>query len=317
MVKRGSIFRDGISYIYLLPAFLLMTVFIFYPIVNTFLTSFKTDYRFLTGDFVSYGLSTYKAILTDKVFHRACLNTAFIAFVCVPLSMLIALGLAQLIHSVPRVRQLFVTMYYLPQVTNVIAAGLVFALIFDNNFGLFNTVLGWFGISPVAWISGVGIAGSPELYRQSYLRCLFVLLVYEIWSGLPLKILLFVGGLQNINKQYYQVAHIDGTSRLNILRKITLPLLSPTTIYIYVTSTITAVKAYSAVIALFGSSFGPAGDNSKMLITIVGYIMDSLGDYLSPGAVSKASAAAVILMIISMILTFIQLLVSRKKVHYK
>lgn len=317
MVKRGSIFRDGISYIYLLPAFLLMTVFIFYPIVNTFLTSFKTDYRFLTGDFVSYGLSTYKAILTDKVFHRACLNTAFIAFVCVPLSMLIALGLALLIHSVPRVRQLFVTMYYLPQVTNVIAAGLVFALIFDNNFGLFNTVLGWFGISPVAWISGVEIAGSPELYRQSYLRCLFVLLVYEIWSGLPLKILLFVGGLQNINKQYYQVAHIDGTSRLNILRKITLPLLSPTTIYIYVTSTITAVKAYSAVIALFGSSFGPAGDNSKMLITIVGYIMDSLGDYLSPGAVSKASAAAVILMIISMILTFIQLLVSRKKVHYK
>ncbi len=317
MVKRGGIWRDGISYIYLLPAFALMAVFIFYPIVNTILTSFKTDYRFLTGDFVNYSLDTYKAVLTDSTFHRACLNTSFVAFICVPLSMLIALGLALLINAIPKCRQFFMTLFYLPQVTNVIAAGLVFSLLFNNNFGLINTVLGWFGISPVAWISGVGIAGSAELYQQSYMRCLFVLLIYEIWSGLPLKILLFVGGLQNINKQYYQVAHVDGTSRWNILRKITLPLLSPTTIYIYVTSTITAMKAYSAVVALFGSSFGPAGDRSKMMITIVGYIMDSLGDYLSPGAVSKASAAAVILMIICMILTFIQLKVSRKRVHYK
>lgn len=317
MVKRNYHLRDGISYIYLIPAYALMAVFVFYPIVNTIVTSGKVGYKFLTGAFVSYGFETYYAILTDPIFHRACINTAFIVFVCVPASMLLALGIALLLNSIRKLKDFFVTLFYLPQVTNVIAAGMVFALIFNNNFGLINMVLGWFGIEPIAWISGIGIAGSEELYRQSYFRCLFVLFVYEVWSGLSLKVLLFIGGLQNINKQYYQAAHIDGTSRWNIFRKITLPLLSPTTIYIYVTSSITAFKAYSAVIALFGDKFGPAGDNSKMMITIVGYIMDSMGDYLSVDAVSKASAAAVLLMVIILILTLIQLKMTGKRVHYK
>jgi len=211
----------------------------------------------------------------------------------------------------------FVTLFYLPQVTNVIAAGMVFGLIFDNNFGLINTVLGWLGIDPIAWISGIGIAGSEQLYRTSYMRCLFVLFIYQMCSGLALKVLLFLSGLQNINKQYYQVAQIDGTSKWNILRKVTLPLLPPTTIYIYVTSSITAFKTYSAVVALFGDSFGSKGDNSKMMITIVGYIMDSLGNYLNAGAVSKASAAGVILMIVIFILTVFQLTATGKRVHYK
>ena len=316
MVRKNPL-RNGISYLYLLPAFALMAVFVFYPIVNTIITSGKTGYKFLTGAFISYGLETYRDILTDPVFHRACLNTAFIGFICVPVSMLFALGIALLLNSIQRLQSFFVTLFYLPQVTNVIAAGMVFALIFNNNFGLMNTILGWFGIDPISWISGVGIAGSEELYQQSYLRCLFVLFVYEIWAGLSLKILLFIGGLQNINPQYYQAARIDGTSRWNIFRKITLPLLSPTTIYIYITSSITAFKAYSAVVALFGDKFGPAGDNSKMMITIVGYIMDSLGDYLSAGAVSKASAAAVLLMAIILLLTLVQLSLTRKRVHYK
>lgn len=317
MVKKTYRLRDGVAYLYLLPAFLLMTIFVFYPIVNTIITSLKSGYKFLTDTFIVYGLDTYLSILSDPVFHRACLNTAFIAFICVPASMLIALATALMLNSIGRLRNLFVTLFYLPQVTNTIAAGMVFALIFNNHFGLINTMLGWFGIEPVAWISGVGIAASPELYNQSYLRCLFVLFVYEVWSGLSLKILLFIGGLQNINKQYYQAARIDGTSRWNVLRKITLPLLSPTTIYIYVTSSITAFKTYSAVVGLFGNTFGPAGDSSRMMITIVGYIMDSLGDYLTVDAVSKASAAAVLLMVVILLLTYIQLKAMGRRVHYK
>lgn len=305
------------AYFYLAPAFLLMAVFVFYPIINTIVTSAKLDYRFLTGDFVRYCLDNYGAILSDPVFHRACLNTAFLVMVCVPVSMLTSLGVALLLHSIKKLRGFFATLYYLPQVTNVIAAGMVFSLLFNNHFGLINMVSGWFGIAPVAWISGVGIAGDPALYQQAYLRCLFVLFVYSIWQGLSLKVILFLGGLQNISPQYYQAARIDGTSRWNILRKITLPLLSPTTIYIYVTSTITAFKSYSAVVALFGDSFGPAGDSSKMMITIVGYIMDSMGNYLKPGSVSMASAAAVLLMLIIMVLTLLQLKVTGKRVHYQ
>lgn len=309
--------RDYKAYVYLLPAFLLMAVFIIYPVINTLITSFKEGYRFLTGDYVRLSLKNYTDILQDKTFRRALFNTAFIAFVCVPASMLSALVISLLLNSIKRFKGLFMTLFYLPQVTNIIAAGMIFALIFNSNFGLMNAFLGLFGIEPVQWISGVGIAASKQLYNQSYIRCLFVLFVYSVWSGLSLKVVLFLGGLQNIRKDYYQAAQLDGTSRWKTLRKITLPLLSPTTFYVFITSVITAFKAYSAVVALFTTAYGPAGDNSKMMITIVGYIIDALGSYLSAGSVSSASSAAVILMVIIMSLTAIQFKLSHRWVHYK
>lgn len=315
--KQKGLAFSRYAYIYLIPAFALMAVFVLYPIVNTVILSFKLDYKFLTGEFTRFSLQHYADTLRDPVFLRACTNTAFIAFICVPLSMLSALAVALGLNSIKRFRNFLTTLYYLPQVTNVIAAGFVFALIFNNNFGLLNTVLGWFGVEPIAWISGNGIAGSAELYRQSYMRCLFVLFTYSMWQGLSLKVILFLSGLQNINPQYYQVAQIDGTSKWNVLRKITLPLLSPTTLYVYITSSITAFKAYSMVVALFSDKYGPAGDNSKMMITLVGYIMEQLGNYLKPGAVSMASTAAVVLMVMIMILTALQLKLTGKRVHYR
>jgi multiple sugar transport system permease protein len=305
------------AYLYLLPAFLLLLVFTFYPVINTIITSFRFNYRFLTGDFLYFSTQHYIDIVSDPVFRRAVANTAFIAFICVPASMITALITALLLHSVKKFKGFFTTLYYLPQVTNVIAAGMVFAMLFNNNFGFVNMVLGWFGIEPVAWISGVGIAGSAELYSQSYRRCLFILFTYSLWQGLPLKVILFLGGLANINKQYYQAASVDGVSRWNVFRRITLPLLSPIMLYVYITSVITAWKAYSAVVALFGQSFGPIGDNSKMMITVVGYIIDSLGSYLTAGAISLAGAAAIILMIIIMVFTAIQFKISNRWVHYK
>lgn len=315
--KNRGLNYSKMAFVYLLPAFVLMAVFILYPMVNTILLSVKYDYRFLTGDFVKYSFQHYVDIFQDPVFRRACLNTLFMGFVCVPASMLGALAVALCLNSIKKFQGFLTTLYYLPQVTNVIAAGFVFALIFDNNFGLLNTALGWFGIDPVAWISGVGIAGSEELYNQSYLRCLFVLFTYSMWQGLSLKVVLFLGGLRSINPQYYQAAQVDGTSRWNVFRRITLPLLSPTTLYVYITSSITAFKAYAAVVALFGDQYGPAGDNSKMMITLVGYIMDQLGDYLDPGAVSMASAAAVILLLMIMVLTAIQMKLTDRRVYYR
>ena len=313
MVKR----RDYHAYIYLLPAFFLMAVFVLYPVTNTVLTSFKEGYRFLTGSFLLLSFQNYRMILQDEIFFRAIFNTSFIAFVCVPFSMLTALVTALLLNSIKRLKGYFMTLFYLPQVTNVIAAGMVFALIFNNHFGLINMLLIRIGINPVEWISGVGIAASKELYLASYLRCLFVLFVYMMWNGLSLKVILFLGGLQNIREDYYMAARLDGTSKWRILRKITLPLLSPTTFYVFITSVITAFKAYSQVVALFTTTYGPAGDNSKMMITVVGYIIDALGSYLSAGSVSVASAAAVLLMIIIMVLTALQFKILNRWVHYK
>lgn len=305
------------AYLYLIPAFGLMTVFILYPMVNTFVVSFKYNYRFLTGDYVRFSWMHYLEILRDPTFLRASMNTFFMVFVCVPASMLSAFLVALGLNSVKRFRGFLATLYYLPQVTNVIAAGFVFALIFNNDFGLLNRFLEWLGFDAVAWISGVGIAGSAKLFHQSYMRCLFVLFTYSVWQGLSLKVILFMGGLSSINPQYYQVSQIDGTSKWKVLTKITLPLLSPTVLYVYITSSITAFKTYSAVVALFGNRFGPVGDNKKMMITLVGYIMDKLGNYMEPGAVSMAGTAAVLLLLIIMVLTAIQLRMSRKGVHYR
>lgn len=313
--QRGLAFTYT-AYLYLIPAFILMGLFILYPMVNTIIVSFKYGYRFLTGEFVKFSAGYYVEILKDDMFHRACMNTVFLVFVCVPLSMISALLVALGIQASSKVKNFLATLYYLPQVTNVIAAGFVFALIFNNDFGLLNRILGLFGVDPVAWISGVGIAASDTLYLQAYLKCLFILFVYSMWSGLSLKVILFLGGLGSINPQYYQVADIDGTSKWKVLTKITLPLLSPTTMYIYITSSITAFKAYSAVIALFGENYGPVGDNRKMMITLVGYIMEKLGSYLDAGAVSMASTAAVILLIIIMLLTAVQFKLTDRKVHY-
>jgi len=304
------------AFLYLLPAFVLMAIFILYPMLNTIIVSSKYDYRFLTGEFAEFSFKHYVEIIKDPIFRRACLNTVFMVFVCVPASMLSALLVALGLQSIKKFRNFLATLYYLPQVTNVIAAGFVFALIFNNNFGLLNMLLERLGFEPVAWISGVGISGSQVLYNKSYMRCLFVLFTYSMWQGLSLKVILFLGGLSSINPQYYQAARIDGTSKWNVFRKITLPLLSPTTLYVYVTSSITAFKSYSAVVALFGDSYGPAGDNTKMMITLVGYIMDQLGDYLKPGAVSMASTAAVMLLFIIMVLTALQLKITHRRVHY-
>ncbi len=314
---RNPLSDDRKAYFYLLPAFVLLVIFTVYPVINTIITSVKLDYRFLTGVYNGFSFGHYLDILRDKTFQRACLNTAFIAFICVPASLITALVTALLLNSIKALRNFLTTLYYLPQVTNIIAAGMVFALLFHTNSGFINLVLGWFGMDPVPWISGVGIAGSADLYTRSYIRCLFILFIYSLWQGLSLKVILFLSGLQNINPQYRQAAEIDGTSQWNIFRKITFPLLSPVTMYVLITSVITALKSYASVVALFGDSYGPIGDNSKMMITIVGYIIDSLGDYLSPGAISKASAAAFILLLIIVILTALQFYFSKKWVHYK
>lgn len=315
--EKPRIRYDHTAYLYLLPAFVLLGIFTIFPVMNTLITSFKEQFQFLTGQFSGFGMRHHLETLRNPIFIRALMNTVFIAFICVPCSMIVSLALALSLQAVRRLEGIYLTIFYLPQVTNVIAAGLVFAFIFNTNFGLANTVLGWFGIEPVAWLSGQGIAGSQQLYNQAYARSLFILFIYSVWDGLALNVLLFLGGLRNINKEYYEAAQVDGARTWRMIRQITLPLLSPTTIFIFITSVIFAFRAYANVVALFGTSYGPPGDNSKMMITLVGYIMDALGNYLTPGSVSSASAAAVILVLMVMVVVYLQLKLTRKWVHYR
>lgn len=242
-------------------------------------------------------------ILKDQSFWMAMKNTFVIAFVSVPVSIIIALVISVALKNIPKLKGLFQTIYFLPYVTNAIAIGMAFAFMFHQNYGLFNYILGWFGISSINWIGGT----------SSWWSQMGALLIFTIWSGLAFKILVFTSGLQNIDKQYYDAAKIDSASKTTVFKRITVPLLSPLILYISITSMIGALKAYNSVIGLFGEKLGAT---PYSMITIVAFVYKYRSSYTDVGYISYAASAAIILFVITVTFSLIQGVVSRKRVHY-
>lgn len=303
MLERKSNFR---AWLYLAPALVLLTIFTFYPLFNAFLISFFKDVvieDMSTSGFA--GLDNYKQVINNGNFKRALLNTSVIVFVSVPISVLLSLFIAVGLKSIKKLQGIYQTVFFLPYVTNAIAIGMAFAFIFNTNYGLLNTILGWFGQdpdNPINWI------GSGATWGRS----MTALLIFSIWGGLAFKILVFLSGLQGIDKQYYDAAKIDSTPRNRIFTKITVPLLSPMIAYVTITSFIGAFKVYTTVVGMFGPSMGPAG-SPRQLITVVGLVYGYIGDI---GQGGTAAAIAIILFLITLAFTGIQMQVSKKRVHY-
>ncbi|HRX92359.1 MAG TPA: sugar ABC transporter permease [Candidatus Izemoplasmatales bacterium] len=289
--------------LYLLPALILMGVFIFYPLVNAFYISFLDNYRPLLGTASGYTFANYTRVWNDQYFKDALKNTFVVAFISVPVSILISLLISVGLKSIKWLKGFFQTIFFLPYVTNAIAIGMAFAFMFHQEYGLVNVILGWFGIDPVNWIGGL----------SSWWAQMGALLIYSVWNGLAFKILVFTSGLQNIDKQYYDAAKIDSASKSRIFRKITIPLLSPFILYISITSMIGALKTYNSVVGLFGTKLGAT---PYSMVTIVAYVYNYVSGYTDVGSISRAAASAIILFIITVIFSLIQGVVSRKRVHY-
>ncbi len=303
------------AWIYLAPALILMALFTFYPLINTFIISFLKDYNSITGACEGFTFDNYSMVLGIKPYldvgdpelnvyitdfvNYALPNTLLITFVTVPISIILALAIAIGINSIKWLRGLFQTIFFLPYVTNVIAVGMVFALIFSPN-GFFNQIF--------------GIVGKDWVRNTDWASAMFVLCTYIIWTALPYKILIFLSGLQNIDKQYYEAARVDSASKRKTIRKITIPLLSPQILYIMITSFIGAFKEYNAVVGVFNGA-STSSQNVKDLYTVVYYIYDQISSSDST-QISFAAAAAVILFAIILLLTIVQMPVSKKKVHY-
>ncbi len=272
-----------------------------YPLVDVFIYSFEEGYNSASGTFFGVGGYNYAYVLHDPYFMQALKNTFILVIITVPvstgISLLIALGLS----SVDRLKELFQTVYFLPYVTNTLAVGLVFMILFKKTpytDGMINLLLHLFGAPSVDFIDG------------PYWAKMFVLCFYTVWVVMPFKILILTSALASVNPVYYSAAKVDGTSKTRIFTRITVPLISPMIFYLVITGFIGAFKAYSDAVALFGTDLNAAGMN-----TIVGYVYDMLyGD--SGGFPSYASAAAVILFLIVLTITCINLLVSKKYVHY-
>ena len=289
------------AWLYLLPAMAFLGVFLVYPLVDVLVYSFEEGFNFASQTCFGIGLYNYRYVLSDPYFLQALKNTLILVLITVPVSTGLALLISLGLSSIGKLRQLYQTIFFLPYVTNTLAVGLVFMILFKKtpySDGLANLVLGFFGMAPVDFISG------------PYWAKMLVLSLYTIWIVMPFKILILTSALAGVNPTYYAAARVDGTGKLRIFTKITLPMISPTVFYLIITGFIGAFKAYSDAVALFGVDLNAAGMN-----TLVGYVYDMLYGN-SGGYPSYASAAAMILFAIVLTITCINLLVSRKHIHY-
>lgn len=303
------------AWLYLSPAIVLLLVFTVWPIINTLIMAFSENYSSLAGvggQTFQFGIGNFKHVIGYKGFVTCLKNTMLLCVLTVPLSTILALLISVCLNAIKPFQKLLQTIYFLPYVTNSIAIGMVFAAMFNivgnissedqiiTTAGIINNFLGLFGVEPINWIN----AGS------SYWANITVMVIYIVWNALPFKILILLGGLQSVNKQYYDAAKIDSTPKWRVLTKITVPLLSPMIAYVVITGFIGGFKEYSSIVGIFDVGMGPAGDHGR-LNTMVGYIYDSIKNQQG-----RASAAALILFGIIFVVTMINLYVSKKKTHY-
>ena len=293
--------RNKKAWLYLLPAMLFLGAFMVYPLIDVLIYSVEEGYNFVTQSFYGYGAYNYLYVLHDPLFLQALKNTFILVVITVPLSTAVALLISVALSSVKTVKKAFQTVYFLPYVTNTLAVGMVFMVLFDKTEytdGLFNMLIKLFGGNAVDFING------------PYWAKMLVLCLYTVWVVMPFKVLVLTSALASVKKDYYNAAKVDGTSKWRTFTKITIPMISPMLFYLVITGFIGAFKAYSDAVALFGTDLNAAEMN-----TIVGYIYDMLYG-AGGGYPSYASAEAIILFVIVLTITCINLMVSKKFVHY-
>lgn len=305
------------AWVYLAPALVLLLVFTVWPIINTVRMAFLENYSGLKaagGETFAFGLGNFTKVIEYRRFLNCLKNTVLLCVWTVPISTVLALLIAVALNAIKPLQKALQTIFFLPYVTNSIAIGMVFAAMFNivGSFygtpneiivtaGIVNNVIEFFGGEHVNWIN----------YGSSYVANMAVMIVYIVWNELPFKILVLLGGLQSINRQYYDAAKVDGTSRRRVLTRITVPLLSPMLAYVVITGFIGGFKEYTSIVGIFGENMGPP-DEAGRLNTMVGFIYDAL----STNSQGRASAAALILFAIILVVTLVNLSVSKKRVHY-
>ncbi len=305
------------AWIYLAPALVLLMVFTVWPIINTFRMSLLEGYSGLkaaAGESFQLGFGNFVKVVKYRKFLNCLKNTVLLCLWTVPISTLLALLIAVALNSIKPLQKALQTIFFLPYVTNSIAIGMVFAAMFnivgsfygtENEIvvtaGIINNIIEFFGGQRVNWIN----------YGSTYTANMVVMIVYIVWNALPFKILVLLGGLQAINKQYYEAAKVDSTPRWRVFTRITVPLVSPMLAYVIITGFIGGFKEYTSIVGIFGETMGPPNDGGR-LNTMVGFIYDSL----SNNSQGRASAAALILFGIILVVTMINLWVSKKRVHY-
>ncbi len=284
-------------WLYLLPSLILLGIFMIYPLFDVLVYSLQEGYNSASQTYSGIGLYNFSYVLRDPYFLQAVKNTFLLVIITVPLSTGLALLLSLALSSIQKVKELYQTIYFLPYVTNTLAVGLVFMILFKKtpySDGFINMIIQFFGGNSIDFIEG------------PYWAKMLTMCIYTIWIVLPFKVLILTSALASVDRNLYKAAKVDGTSSFRTFTKITLPMIMPMISYLVITGFIGAFKAYSDEVAIFGTNLNAAGMN-----TIVGYVYDMLYGN-SGGYPSYASAAALILFAIVLTITVINLLLSTK-----
>ena len=284
-------------WLYLLPSLILLGIFMIYPLFDVLVYSLQEGYNSASQTYSGIGLYNFSYVLRDPYFLQAVKNTFLLVIITVPLSTGLALLLSLALSSIQKIKELYQTIYFLPYVTNTLAVGLVFMILFKKtpySDGFINMIIQFFGGNSIDFIEG------------PYWAKMLTMCIYTIWIVLPFKVLILTSALASVDRNLYKAAKVDGTSSFRTFTKITLPMIMPMISYLVITGFIGAFKAYSDEVAIFGTNLNAAGMN-----TIVGYVYDMLYGN-SGGYPSYASAAALILFAIVLTITVINLLLSTK-----
>lgn len=284
-------------WLYLLPSLILLGIFMIYPLFDVLVYSLQEGYNSASQTYSGIGFYNFSYVLRDPYFLQAVKNTFLLVIITVPLSTGLALLLSLALSSIQKIKELYQTIYFLPYVTNTLAVGLVFMILFKKtpySDGFINMIIQFFGGNSIDFIEG------------PYWAKMLTMCIYTIWIVLPFKVLILTSALASVDQNLYKAAKVDGTSSFRTFTKITLPMIMPMISYLVITGFIGAFKAYSDEVAIFGTNLNAAGMN-----TIVGYVYDMLYGN-SGGYPSYASAAALILFAIVLTITVINLLLSTK-----
>lgn len=282
--------------IYLSPVIIILSIFSIYPIIKSIDMSFYTHYSYHKDIVYERGLDNFRYIFSDKEFFVAMKNTFVYVLFVMPISIILSLFIAILLNSKINFKGLFRSIYFIPFVTSTVAISMVWSWIFNGEHGVLNYILSFFGINPIMWLS------DPKFAMPS-------LIILSVWKSLGYNIIIFLAGLQNINEKYILAAKIDGAKRLQRIKNITLPLLSPTIFFICIITLINCFQVFTEVFALFGKGPGPLNS----CLTMVYYIYNKFYNQFQYGT---ASAAVMVLFIIILLLNLIQFYIGKKKVEY-
>lgn len=291
-LKRRQVFEKIEPWLYLTPFLLFIIVFTLYPVINVFTISFKQNYSYLRGTYEGINLENYKYVLTDDKFRSAMINTVLYVLFVVPVSTMLAIFFANLLNQKLKGSAIFQTAFFMPMVTSVTAVGLIWRLMYNQQYGIINFFLTKFGIEKIGWVTDSKWS-------------LVALIIFGIWNILPFTIILLLSGLQNIDEMYYTAAKVDGAKSSKIFFRITVPLLSPTIFLVCIVNTISCFKVFSELFPLFNGKPGPYMN----LYTVVYYIRYAMIEKRKYG---YAAAAAVVLFVCVFIFTVLQLQLKKR-----